>query len=54
MASGEEVRVTQGFVFELLHVKKTKQTKKLSQIDIYRCLMNVYEDQKVDVSSFGV
>ena len=45
MASDMEVTIRQRCVNEFLH------TYKMLLTDIHRCLLNVYRDQKVDVST---
>jgi hypothetical protein len=48
MASHVEVRMKQRCVTEFLHAEK------IAPNDIYRCLLNVYGDQTVDVSTVRV
>jgi len=45
MTSDMEVRMKQRCVIEFLHVEK------IAPYDIHRCLLNVYGDQTVDVST---
>ena len=45
MASDMEVHMKQRYVTEFLH------TEQMALIDIHQCLLNVYGDQTVDVST---
>jgi len=45
MASDVEVRMKQRCITEFLHVEK------IAPNDIHRCLLNVYGDQTLDVST---
>ena len=47
MASDMEVHMKQRCVIEFLHVEK------IAPNDIHRCLLNIYRDQIVDVSTGG-